>query len=207
MTDRPCSADEAVARALSLVDKGGEYTNGCGDYYPIGGLDLPWTRNKRGQLACDCSRFAICWCYKLRGARSGFNKGPWASVADHVNPNSAIEDADHKQELFERVLTPFPGALIMYPTFSLKGDDGDWLRNDDGTIKQWIGHVKIVTGISRCIEWDHDHPDWSLLDTAECMGPDGRRPGVVAGTGASLVDHDRRWPKSEHRTVMLRMRP
>ncbi len=196
MTDRPCSADEAVARALSLVGMAGAYWMGTGTYYPIGGLDLPWTRDKDGNLGSDCAGFAISWCYKLRRSRPAFNRGAWASVSDDLNCNSLIEDADHHQELAERVFTPAPGVLLLYPTFHLEGHP-----------LPWIGHVKIVTGISRCAEWDHDHPDWSLLDTAECMGPDGRRPGVVAGTGASLVEHDKKWPKPEHRTCMLRVLP
>lgn len=199
---RPCSAAEAVQRALSIVDQGGEYELGGGDYYPIGGIDLPWTPNAAGRLVCDCSRFAICWCYRLRGHRPGFNCG-WRdpdgrtpSVEDDINLNSAIEDADHRGELFERVFTPFPGALICYPTIRLSGH-----------AEPWIGHVKIVTGVTRCAEWDHERPDWSLLDTAECMGPSGRRPGVVAGTGTSMVAHDRNWPLAGQRTVMLRVLP
>jgi hypothetical protein len=183
-------------RALSVIGTGGEYEMGGGDYRPSGGIDLPWTRNEAGRFVSDCSGFAISWCYMLRRHRPGFNRGWWSSVSDDVNPNSAIEDADHKSELFQRVYTPCPGALLCYPTFHLEGHP-----------LPWIGHVKIVTGITRCLEWDHDHPDWSLLDTAECMGPPGRRPGVVAGTGASLVEHDRKWPKPEHRTVMLRVLP
>jgi len=191
---RPCSADEAVARALSLVGRGGAYELGGGDYHPAGGVDLPWTQNGEGLLVCDCSRFAICWCYRLPGARPGFNAGSWATVSGHINPNSAIEDADHRRELFARAATPFLGALIMYPTIRLAGH-----------ADPWIGHVQIVTGLARCTEWDAAHPDWSLLDTAECKGPPGRSPGVVAGTGASMSAHDRDWPKPAHRTVMLRV--
>lgn len=193
MNERPCSAEEAVQRALSIVGQGGAYYLGTGAYYPIGGIDLPWTRNEAGKLGSDCAGFAISWCYRLRRHRPGFNRGAWASVSDDLNCNSLIEDADHHQELAERAFTPFPGALLLYPTFTSRS-------------KSFIGHVKIVTSVSRCIEWDHERPDWSLLDTAECMGPDGRRPGVLAGTGASFVEHDRKWPRPEHRTVMLRVK-
>jgi len=192
---RPCTAAEAVERALSVAGQGGEYEMGGGDYYPVGGIDLPWTRNKAGGLVSDCSGFAISWCYRLPRHRPGFNRGPWATVSDDVNPNSAIEDADHHRELFERLDRPELGALLCYPTFRLPGHE-----------LPWIGHVKIVTGIARCLEWDAANPDWSLLDTVECMGPPGRKPGAVLGTGASLVEHDRTWPKAEHRTAMLRVR-
>ncbi len=196
MTTRPCSAAEAVQRALSVVGQGGEYEIGGGDYYPIGGIDLPWTRSREtARLVSDCSGFAISWCYQIPRHRPGFNRGLWATVSDDVNPNSAIEDADHHRELFERCDRPELGALLCYPTIHLPGHP-----------LPWVGHVKIVTGISRCLEWDASSPDWSLLDTAECMGPPGRKPGVVAGTGTGMVEHDRKWPKVEHRTAMLCVR-
>lgn len=198
---RPGGADEAVRRALSVVGRGGEYEMGGGDWYPVGGIDLPWTRSREtGRLVSDCSGFAISWCYQMPRHRPGFNVG-WRdpdgrtpSVEDYVNPNSAIEDADHHGELFERMSTPFPGALLCYPTIRLRGHP-----------QPWIGHVAIVVGVDRCTTWDHDHPDWSLLDIVECKGPPGRKPGVVAGTGAGFVEHDRTWPKREHRTAMLRV--
>ena len=192
---RSCSAAEAVKRALSLVGAPGQYLLGTGGYRPTAEIDLPWTELD-GQLGSDCAGFAVSWCYKLARHRPGFNAGAWATVSDDLNCNSAIEDADHRHELFERVYTPFPGALIMYPTIRLKGYP-----------LPWIGHVKIVTGVSRCSTWDAAAPDWSLLDTAECCGPNGRRPAVVLGTGAGMNTHDRNWPKPEHRTVMLRALP
>lgn len=189
------TADEAVARALALVDRG---------VYELGTGDLPST----GDDTRDCFGFAVCECYGIKRHRPGFNGGWYEapstehpqgrspSVTDDLNCNSAIDDADHHGDLFERVTTPFPGALILYPTIRLQGH-----------ARPWIGHVKLVTSVSRCCEWNHDAPDWSLLDTVECAGPNGRRPGIVAGTGATMAAHDRIWPKPEHRTVMLRVRP
>jgi hypothetical protein len=192
---RPCSAATAAQRALSVIGQGGEYELGGGDYDPVGGIDLPWTRSQAtGRLVSDCSGFAISWCYQIPRHRPGFNRGDWATVSDDVNPNSAIEDAAHDRELFERAAEPFVGALICYPTIHLPEHE-----------LPWIGHVKLVTGVSRVAKWDPANPDWSLLDTAECCGPPGRRPGAVAGTGASMVEHDRQWPKPEHRTAMLRV--
>jgi hypothetical protein len=192
---RPSSAELAVHRALSVLGQGGEYELGGGDYYPVGGIDLRWTRGREtGQLVSDCSGFAISWCYQIPRHRPGFNHGDWATVSDDVNPNSAIEDADHHRELFERAPAPFVGALICYWTIHLSGHE-----------LPWIGHVKIVTGVSRVVGWDPERPDWSQLDTAECCGPNGRRPGVVTGTGAGMVAHDQPWPRPEHRTAMLRV--
>lgn len=176
------TADQAVARALALIGHG-VYELGTGDIHSSG--DDPR----------DCSGFAISECYGIPRHRPGFNVGSWATVSHDVNPNSAIEDADHAGELFERVFTPAPGCLILYPTIRLPGRP-----------EQWIGHVKIVTDVSRVTAWNPD-PCWALLDTVECRGPNGHRPGIVAGTGAGMDAHDRDWPKPEHRTAMLRVRP
>ena len=189
---RPCSATEAVQRALSLVGQGGQYLLGTGGYRPTAVPDLPWTELD-GELGSDCAGFAISWCYKLPRHRPGYNHGVWSTVEDDLNCNSAIEDADHAGELWERVLTPAPGCLILYPTIRLQGHP-----------QPWIGHVKIVTGVTRCTTWDGAAPDWSLLDTVECCGPNHRQPAVVAGTGATMLGHDRLWPRAEHRTMMLR---
>jgi hypothetical protein len=177
------SADEAVRHALAMVGHG---------VYELSAGDI----DSNNDDPRDCFGFAACECYGLLRHRPGFNVGSWASVSDDLNCNSAIEDADHARELFERVQTPAPGVLIAYPTIRLPGHAAPW-----------IGHVKIVVGVSRCTEWDHDRPDWALLDTVECAGPNGRRSGIVAGTGAGMVDHDKLWPKPEHRTAMLRVLP
>jgi hypothetical protein len=177
------TADEAVARALELV--------GCG-VYRLGAGDI----GSLGDEPRDCFGFAVCELYGLPRHRPGFNRGDWATVSDDLNCNSAREDALHAQELFEPVFTPFPGALIMYPTIHLPGRS-----------EPWIGHVKIVVGVSRCSMFHVERPDWTLLDTVECCGPPGRHPGIIRGTGAGMTDHDHRWPKPEHRTVMLRVLP
>ncbi len=201
---RPCNATEAVLRAKTIVGKGGQYVLGTGDFRPIaavygngtatGTVDLPWTEGDGGMVGSDCCGFAITWCYKLRRHRPGFNKGSWASVTDDINCNSAIEDADHAGELFERIKRPELGALLVYPTFMLRG-------------ARFIGHVVIVTGVSRCLEWDEAAPNYGLLDVAECHGPNGHAPGVVASTGAGFTRHAALWPKPEHTTVMLRVKP
>src|SRR5262249_39229936 len=73
----PCSAELAVQRALSILDQGGEYELGGGDYCPSA-TDLPWTRSREtGRLVCDCSGFAISWCYQIPRHRPGFNRGSW----------------------------------------------------------------------------------------------------------------------------------
>ncbi|HEX2689125.1 MAG TPA: hypothetical protein VHN14_21030 [Kofleriaceae bacterium] len=102
----------------------------------------------------------------------------------------------HAHELFERVFTPAPGVLLVYPTIRLPGHPDPW-----------IGHVGIVVGLSRCTSWDHARPSYALLDVVQCHGPNGRRPGIVAGDGSTWDHHDALWPRPEHRTVMLRVLP
>lgn len=192
MAPRPLyAADAAVLRARARVGRG-VYRLGTGDIDSMG--DDPR----------DCFGFAVCECFGLRRHRPGFNRG-WtdaaggATVVDDLNSNSAREDALHAQELFAIAVVPEPGLLIVYPTI--------YPTNGSGHAPQ-IGHAKIIVGVSRCLEWDAGKPDWALLDTVECMGPPGRRPGIVTGTGAAMVDHDRKWPHNpEHRTAMLRVRP
>ena len=177
------AADEAVRHALSMVGRG-VYQLGTGD------------KGSNNDDPRDCFGFAYNECFGVPRHRPGFNHGPWATVEDDLNTNSAIEDALHARDLFEEIFTPFPGALIMYPTIALPGHP-----------HPWIGHIKIVVDVSRCAEWDHDNPDWSLFDTVECCGPNGRKPGIVRGTGLGMVTHDKIWPKPEHRTRMLRALP
>lgn len=171
------TAAEAVRQALALVGRG---------VYELGTGDI----DSDGDEPRDCFGFAVCELFGIKRHRPGFNRGPWASVSDDLNVNSAIEDADHAGELFERVFTPFPGALLGYPTIHPNGH---------------IGHIAIVVGVSRCLEWDHDRPDYSLLDVVQCRGPDGRRPGIVATDGSLFDHHDFHDP--EHRTAMLRVKP
>jgi hypothetical protein len=116
---RPCSASEAVARALSIARNGGQYELGTGDYRPtsVGGklVDAPWTSSSHGAIGSDCAGFAISWCYKVPRHRPGLNVGPWSTCADDLNCNSAIEDSDHAQDLFVRATgTLKPGDLIAY---------------------------------------------------------------------------------------------
>jgi hypothetical protein len=186
---RPCSPIAAVTVARSLI---GHMTYWLG----TGDCDTP----KDGRS--DCFGFAFCRCYGVKRHRPGFNRG-WLddngrspSIIDDLNCNSAIEDADHRRELFVRAPRPELGDLLAYPTIHLLGQP-----------KSWVGHIAIVIGVTRALEWDAAAPDWSMLDVAQCSGPDGRTPGVTATTGAHWNEHDRMWPKPEHRSALLRVVP
>ncbi len=177
------TAEQAVAQARALVGRG-VYQLGTGD------IDTRYDDPR------DCFGFAFCEVYGVRRHRPGFNHGPWASVESDINCNSAIEDADHAGELFERVDTPAPGVLLTYPTIRLVGYP-----------QPFIGHVGIVVSVARCIEWDPEFPTYAMLDVVHCHGPNGRRPGIAATDGAVWGHHDQNWPKPEHRTAMLRVKP
>ncbi len=180
-----------MQRALSLVGNGGQYVLGTGDY--LGESLPPWTY--RGTLlGSDCAGFAMCWAYKLPRHRKGYNVGSWSTVSDDINCNSGIEDAQHARDLFELVVgSPQPGDLLTYPTFTV-------------SYKRFIGHVGIVVGVSRALEWDPAMPQYDLLDIAQCKGPNERKPAVVATDGSVWAHHDTLWPKPQHRTVVLRAR-
>lgn len=204
---RPCSAAEAVQRALSLVGKGGQYILGTGDYRPkfVGGklIDVPWTEHgETHDIGSDCAGFALSWCYKLRRHRPGFASGrvppeyrDQSDVDDDINCNSAIEDALTKRELFMVTDTPSPGTLLVYPTLRIRGKDGE--------LHTFIGHAGIVTSCKRVSRWDFEHPQYELLDVAQCKGPNRRQPAVIATDGSVWSHHDAIWPKPAHRTMML----
>lgn len=182
---------ESVVRALSMVGVKMPYALGTGNYSPHG-EDVPWSVNG-GPRGADCAGFAISWCHKLVRHRPGFNRGPWATVEDDVNVNSAIEDSEHKQELFIPADVPRPGDLIAYPTIHLHGH-------------VFIGHVCIIVDTKRCLEWDPAFPDYSVFDVAHCHGPDGRTPAVTLTDGAIWNRHSEMWPKFEHRSKLVRVR-
>ncbi len=169
---RPCSAAEAVQRALLLLERSEGYVLGTGDYLPAASVDLPFTRNKLG-YGCDCWGFAGAWCYRLPRHRPGFNHGGWASVSDDVNCDSAIESSEHAHELedrlWESVDHPAFGDLLVYP--SIRGPDHTRLR---------IGHVSIVVGL--CAEWDPADPQYGLLTVVQCQSVGApaikRTPGI-----------------------------
>ena len=176
-------AEQAVTMALSLVNTG-VYELGTGDCdTPVGGPS-------------DCAGFAINKCYNIRRHHPPFNRGPWASVIDDLNCNSAIEDADHHQELFipvpravpERAAVQ-PGDLITYPTFYLPGIKAPF-----------IGHVAIITEVPT--NWR----SYADLTVVQCCGPNGHNPGIIKTNGAHWDDHDKTWPLPQHRTRLIRVK-
>lgn len=202
---RPCAVDEAVARALSIAGKGGQYWLGTGDYRPeADGTDLPWTTNNGG-TGSDCCGFAITWCYKLTRHRPGFNRGAWSTCDDDINCDSAVEDArggwggtqfmGGQQELFELCETPEVGAMLLYPSIHLRKHVPPFYM---------CGHVSIIID---CSKWDAAAPSYSDLVVAQCHGPNGFKPGVVITDGSIWQHHDQQWPLPQHRSAMIRAKP
>ena len=189
MIEYPCTADEAVSRLARMVNHGGQYVYGTGDYDPHDFLDLPWTMSKR-MAGSDCAGAAICYAWKLVRSRPGFNKGAWASIEDDINVNSAMEDGCHKNELFQWVATRDvqPGDLLCYPSFTFGGKD-------------FIGHVALVEFVKPRFAGSYRFMDLVVL---QCHGPNGFRPGVVRTDGSIWDHHDSIWPLPEHRTKVIR---
>lgn len=186
------TAAQAVERMLALARaKTGQYVLGTGD-------STGYT-TRDGLTGADCVIVAV-YGYGIPRHRPGYNHGSWATIADDINCNSLIEDADHEGDLTERIYRPEVGCFLTYPS----------VYKDGHRIS--IGHIELVTGVSRCLEWDVTAPDYGLLDVVACRGPNERKPAVITGTGADgpgrgFNGHDKLWPKPAHRTSMLRVKP
>jgi hypothetical protein len=184
-------AQTAVETARRLVGTG-VYHLGTGDCdTPVGGNS-------------DCFGFAFCRCYNVRRHRPGFNRGAWSTVEDDLNCNSAIEDAEHKQELFQLVKNISdvqPGDLLAYPTFWVRGVAPKMSMSSP--LHQFIGHIAIVQ-YQKAQNAVPAH--FSDLMVAQCCGPNGRKPGILSTDGSHWDQHDHTWPKPEHRTRILRVK-
>lgn len=141
----------------------------------------------------DCAGFAICWAWKLRRGRRGFNVGPWATVSNDINSDSFLEDAEHKQELSSVVKTPRVGDLLIYPSYRKSGK------------RLLIGHVGIVESVPP--EWDSNNPQYELLTILQACGPNYRKPAVLKTNGYTWTKHDRLWSKLPTRIVRPHDRP
>ncbi len=176
MKDFPCTAEEALARAQRGVDLKGQYLLGTGDYTNDA---APWTSDGYSRSGSDCAGFAICWAWKLVRHRPGFNHGPWSTVEDDINVNSAIEDAEHNQELFTIAVVPRPGDLLCYPTFRYAG-------------KVFIGHVALIERVPP--QWLHID-GYHQLTVIQCHGPDGWEPGIARTDGSHWDTYEHNWPR------------
>ena len=208
---RPCDATTAFARMDAIAGVSMPYIYATGDYDPHN-PDVPWTtRAKDGKRGSDCAGAAICYAYELLRHRPGFNHGSWATVSDDINTNSAIEDAEHESDVFEIVTDDDlqVGDLLMYPTIQLRthdanGVEGDWVRNSDGSIRQWIGHVQMLAE-SPPAGWTRAQ-GFVKLRVLQCFGPDGRMPAVMETDAHAMDTHNTQWPLPQHCVKVLRVK-
>jgi hypothetical protein len=142
---------DAVDRALTLLGSSLPYVLG-------GGNHLGPTRVKRNgtlsPLGFDCWGFADSFAFQRPRHHPGFNRGWWATVADDINCDSAIEDAEHRRQIYEVVTTPRRGDLLVMPSIRVAGK------------RVRIGHVWLVAGVPA--EWDLTHPQYELIDVLQC---------------------------------------
>lgn len=181
------NGETPLDKMLALVgDKNLQYILGTGD---IEGATM-----RDGEMGMDCAGAALCYAQGLKRHRPGFNKGRWATVSDDINCNSALEDAEHKQELFVTVEDALiqPSDLILYPTIYVR----KLLRR-----LKFIGHVQMVVEVPK--GWRRAD-GFSALTVVHCHGPNKRRPAVTIGTGESCDRHDEQWGKPEHQTRIIR---
>lgn len=160
----------------------------------VGRTDIAYKLGGTSRTEKDCFQAAVCDAYDIERHRPGFNRGSWATVEDDLNCNSAIEDAEHKRELFELVdeWSIEPGDLIMYPTIRLKRFP---------PVKPFIGHVQMVVHVPKGWRRRHGFAD---LEIVHCHGPNGRRPAVTLGNGYACDRHDEQWAKWPTRLVRVR---
>jgi hypothetical protein len=189
---RPLSAAEAVRRARELVaspeNQRAGYMLGDGDWRP--GWTTPWT-SRHGILGGDC-RVAFLWSYAIPADRPGYNHGAWSTCADCVSYNSLLEDAEHGHDLVELVTdAPREGDILAYPTIHLQGHP-----------QPFIGHGAIVVSVGR---WDGQH--FGSLDIMQVCGGPARKPAAILSDGHHFDDQRAQWPKPEHRSRLIRVRP
>lgn len=176
MFPRPCSAEEAVERALRFVGSG-TYVLGAGNWSPGDLADNPWTTKEGISDACDCWGYTS-WCLKQPRHVPGFNRGSWATVSDDANCDSGIEDAEHLEQMFTIAPRPVPGDLVVWPS----------IRDPNTRKRIRIGHVAIVVDASRCLEWDASAPAYDLLEVVQCQS--ATRPAVKRGSAVGWLFRD-----------------
>jgi hypothetical protein len=166
--------NRAVERARRFVGTG-HYVLGGGDYHDAA-HDVPYTSLHGFDDACDCWGI-VAFAKEQKRHQPGFNRGAWSSVADDVNWDSAIEDAEHAQTKFALVTdAPQEGDLVGYPSIR------------DGRLRLRIGHGGIISGVSRVRSWNWSLPAFDQLDVIQCQSTCA--PAIKETTGALWLFKD-----------------
>lgn len=193
-TPRPSNPGDAVARALAIATSEAStpvphlYGLGAGNFVPAR-PDSPFTvyvdpKTERKSLRCDCMGL-IAYAYRLPRRREGFNAGRWSTVEGYVNCDSAIQDAEHEQDLFELVDDPRPGDLVIWPSI-YAGELASPYRGRTG-VRRRIGHIAIITEVRTAI-W-RMKKDYSLLSVVQCGSK--HSPAVHRSNAAVWANKDR----------------
>ena len=213
---RPVSIEQSLTTAASYVAvvfdvKLSKYVRVKPSVYVDGTGSWPDAAPQMDCVGAAVSRFS-----ELPRHRPGFNKNLLTKllaqgmdpvqaeayafvldIEDDVNTTSLIGDALSDQDLSQIVDEPQPGDWLAYPTVKLKNAPG----------KSWEGHIAKVVGTKRARDWDPTAPNYSLLDTIQCTGPNGRTPGIVAMDGRYFDEWLATWPLPQHRPRILRPFP
>jgi hypothetical protein len=163
----------AVARAHELLGKAFPYVLGTGNRKGATRI-----RKKDGTFTpfgFDCWGFADAWAYDHPRHDPGFNVGPWATVSDDRNCDSAIEDAEHRRQAYEVIDTPEIGCLIVMP--SIRDENGKRIR---------MGHVWLAAVVPDA--WNPAKPQYDTIITLQCQA--SSHPAIKMGPG----------PRSDART-------
>jgi hypothetical protein len=208
--DPACTSAEALTRARKIIGHGGQYILGTGDYLgshslanvPSGLSESPWTEATAG-VGSDCAGF-ICWAFKKKRHRPGFNKGAWSTVEDDINCNSLLEDSVHLQQLCTRVNPGESikvGDCLAWPTFRLRA------FAEPHEVLTFVGHIGMVDYVPSDFVFSTTNPTlWHRLGIIQCHGPNHFTPGVVETDGSIWGRHDELWGKEEHRTHVIRFK-
>jgi hypothetical protein len=167
-------AERAVARGSLMVGSVVPYILGTGNR--SGATRLRKADGSMTVPGFDCWGFADAFCYDHPRTDPGFNKGPWATVSDARNCDSAIEEAEHLGKVYRVVKRPSLGCLFVMPSIRDPEDkDGDGNRTE----RLRIGHVWLCVGVPA--EWDEDRPQFSLCETIQCQA--STHPAIKRGPG------------------------
>lgn len=161
---------EAAARARGMIGTLWPYILGGGNHR--GPTRVKLANGTMSAPGYDCWGFAWSHCYEEPRTVKGFNKGPWATVTDAINCDSAIECAENIGKVFRVVDVARVGDLLVMP--SIRDKAGKRIR---------IGHVWIVTAVPA-----EAPATLAEYETVQCHA--SSKPAIKLGPG----------PKSDART-------
>jgi hypothetical protein len=162
----PADPGAAIARAHALLGKGFPYILGTGNHK--GATVLRRKDRPPTPLGFDCWGYAGSYAYEQPRHEPGFNRGPWATVSDDRNCDSAIEEAEHIGKAYEVIDRPELGCLIVMP--SIRDENHKRIR---------MGHVWMAVVVPDV--WDPKRPEYDDIITLQCQA--SSHPAIKMGPG------------------------